>query len=469
MKIKKRDILDLEIEKMAYGGKGIARVDGFVIFVKGGVPGDRLTVQVFKKKRDFAEARIVHILRPSPERVEAPCPYSGFCGGCQWQHVRYESQLNYKKAHIEESMKHIGAFQNVSVREPIPSKNRFAYRNKMEFSFSDRRWFLPHEMDKKEAESGFALGLHVPGTFHKVIDMDACLLQQKKGNDILRQVKEYVRDSNIPVYGLKSHEGFWRYLVIRYSTALDEWMVNLVTSEDRPEVVRPLADALIRKNSQIKSIVNNITGRKAAIAVGEQEITLAGQGHIEDRIGPCAFQISANSFFQTNSTGALGLYQKVVDYAEFKGSETVLDLYSGTGTIPIFLAPRVGSVTGIEISESAVQDARKNCEKNEIHNCRFICGDIREMLPSVAHRPDVLIIDPPRAGMHKDVVDQILRLSPESMIYVSCNPATMARDMGLMGKDYEVIEIQPVDMFPHTYHIEAVAKLRHLRKGRQSK
>ncbi|MBW1901338.1 MAG: 23S rRNA (uracil(1939)-C(5))-methyltransferase RlmD [Deltaproteobacteria bacterium] len=465
MKVRKRDILELSIDKMAYGGQGIARLDGFVIFVKGGMPGDRLTAQVFKKKKDYAEARMIELIEPSPDRVQAPCPYSGYCGGCQWQSVRYERQLDYKKEHIEESMKHIGALKDVVVRDVVPSENKFAYRNKMEFSFSDRRWFLPQEMDRRETEGGFALGLHVPGTFYKVIDIDACLLQQERGNEILQEVKEYVRGCGIPVYGLKTHEGFWRFLAIRYSTAFDEWMVNLVTSEERPEAVQPLADALLRKFGQIKSIINNITGRKASIAVGESEIVLAGQRHIEDKIGPYTFQISPNSFFQTNSPGAQKLYQTVVDYAQFKGNEMVIDLYSGTGTIPVFLASRVQAVTGIEISETAVQDARKNCKENSIDNCRFICGDIREKLPAITHKPDVLIIDPPRAGMHKDVLARVLALSPEKIIYVSCNPATMARDIGQMIQNYQVVEIQPVDMFPHTYHIEAVAKLRHRKKG----
>ncbi len=462
MKLKKNDICELQIEKMAYGGKGIARVDGLVIFVKGGVPGDRLTAKVFKKKKDFAEAGIIEILTPSPDRITAPCPYAGYCGGCQWQHVRYETQLKYKKAHVEESMRHIGDFQDVAVREPIPSKGRFAYRNKMEFSFSDRRWFLPHEMDENATERGFALGLHVPGTFSKVIDITACLLQREEGNVILRQVKHFARNSNLPVYGLKSHEGFWRFLVIRYSAAFDQWMVNLVTSEDRSDMIRPLAEDLIRKNSRIKSVINNITGRKAAIAVGEQEVVLAGQDHIEDTIGPYIFQISANSFFQTNSVGAEILYETVAEFAELQGDETVLDLYSGTGTIPIFLASGVRSVTGVEISGSAVRDARKNCKKNAIQNCRFLCGDIRQTLPDLALEPDVLIIDPPRAGMHQDVLNHVLRLSPKRVIYVSCNPATLARDLSRMRSDYGLIEIQPVDMFPHTYHIETVAKLHHL-------
>ncbi len=459
MKLRKGHIVELTIQKMAYGGKGVGRMDGYVIFVRGAVPGDRITAKIYRKKKSFAEAGILELLTPSPVRVAPPCPYSGHCGGCQWQHVAYESQLEYKREQVRESLEHVGGITNVEIRPVLPSESTFAYRNKMEFSFSDRRWFLPGELDRREAEGSFALGLHVPGTYHKVIDVDACLLQQEQGNRILREVKKLVRDSGVPVYGLKSHEGFWRFLMLRHSRAFDEWMVNLVTSEERPEIIRPLAETLISRIDRVGTVVNNINRRKASIAIGEHEMVVAGKGYIRDKIGPFVFQVSANSFFQPNPLGAEKLYQKIAGYAELKGHEMILDLYSGTGTIPIFLSDRVRSVTGIEISEAAVADAERNCKENGVGNCSFICGDMREKLPSINFSPDVLILDPPRTGMHKDVLPQVLKLSPEKIIYVSCNPATMARDMGQMVEDYELVEIQPVDMFPHTYHIEAVAKL----------
>jgi len=457
IKVRKGDIVELRINKMAYGGQGVARVDGLVIFVRGGIPGDTVTARVFRKRKGYAEAEITELVVPSPDRIDAPCPYNGYCGGCQWQHVVYERQLEYKMENIRESMARIGSLVDVLVHDVVPSEKRFAYRNKMEFSFSDRRWFLPNELHRREPEGGFALGLHVPGTYHKVIDVDACLLQAEMGNQILREVKGHVKDSRIPVYGLKTHEGFWRFLTIRYSNAFDEWMVNLVTSEERPEIIEPIADNISRLIKQIKTVVNNINRRKASIAVGEREVVLTGDGWINDRIGPFTFQVSANSFFQTNSRAAEKLYEKVVDYAELTGNETVLDLYSGTGTIPIFLANSVRAVTGIEISQSAVQDARRNCKENGISNCHFLCGDIREKLSAItASKPDVLIIDPPRAGMHKTVLAQVLSLSPEKIIYISCNPATMARDIGQMIQDYQLVEIQPVDMFPHTYHLSLI-------------
>lgn len=451
---------------MAYGGQGIGRLDGFVIFVRGAVPGDTVIARIYQKKKDYAMASLIEILTPSTDRIEAPCPYSGYCGGCQWQHLRYERQLDYKREQVIDSLSHIAGLQDAVVRDVIPSDNRFGYRNKMEFSFSDRRWFLPDELDRRETEGGFALGLHVPGTFSKVIDMEACLLQKDGGNRILREVKEYVKGCGIPVYGLKTHVGFWRFLTIRYSTAFDEWMVNMVTSEERADVIRPLSDTLTDRIERIRTVVNNINRRKASTAIGEREFVLAGEGYIKDMIGSFTFQISSNSFFQTNSLAAGKLYQKVVDYSELNGREMVLDLYSGTGTIPIFVAPEVRAVTGIEISESAVRDARRNCEENRIDNCRFVRGDIREKLASITYRPDILIVDPPRTGMHKEVLAHILALAPERIIYISCNPATMARDIGLMIRDYELIEIQPVDMFPHTYHIETVAKLWHRKWGR---
>lgn len=459
LRFQKGHTLELQVDKMAYGGQGVARLDGLVIFVKGAIPGDRVMAQVIRKKKDYANAKIAELLEPSPDRIRPPCPYSGFCGGCQWQHVSYERQTAYKKAHIKEAMARIGGIPVVKVHDVIPSEKKYGYRNKMEFSFSDRRWFLPEEMDKRETESGFALGLHVPGIYNKVIDVDACLLQEETGNQILREVKKYVRDSGISVYGLKSHEGFWRFLALRYSPAFDEWMVNIVTKEEKVDVVETLSETLCRRIDNIKTVVNNINGRGASIAIGEKELVLAGEGYIKDRLGPFNFHVSANSFFQTNSLSAENLYTKIVEFSELRGSETVLDLYSGTGTIPIFLSNHAKAVIGIELVKSAVQDAARNCSSNGVNNCRFIQGDIRKRLATLGLKPDVMIIDPPRAGIHKEILAGVMEIATERIIYTSCNPVTMARDLGLMSQDYEVVEIQPVDMFPQTYHIEAIAKL----------
>jgi 23S rRNA (uracil1939-C5)-methyltransferase len=268
-----------------------------------------------------------------------------------------------------------------------------------------------------------------------------------------------VRESGVPVYGLKSHRGFWRFLTLRYSTAFDEWLVNLVTAEEDRGVVMPLAESLCKGIDKIKGVVNSINTRRAAIASGEREIILLGEGHIRDMIGMHSFWVSANSFFQTNSSSARRLYEKVLEYAELEGYEVVLDLYCGTGTIPVFLSRSAKEVIGMEIVESALFDANRNCVSNNALNCRFIQGDIRERLSDIRVKPDVLIIDPPRAGIHEEILEGIMRMAVKRVVYVSCNPATMARDIGRMSDRYLVEEIQPVDMFPHTYHIEAVAKM----------
>ncbi|MBW1721047.1 MAG: 23S rRNA (uracil(1939)-C(5))-methyltransferase RlmD [Deltaproteobacteria bacterium] len=459
MNIKKGALLELAIENMAFGGHGVARVEGFVLFVRGGVRGDRLLARVIRKKKDYAEARVVELIEPSPDRIAAPCPYHGHCGGCQWQHVQYGRQLDFKRQQVMEAVARIGGLPHVPVHATIPSENIYSYRNKMEFSFSDRRWLLPHEMGVEGLETDFALGLHAPGTFYKVIDIEACLLQHDTGNRILRKVREIVRETGLPPYGIRSHQGFWRYLTLRYSSAFDEWMVNVVTSSENLPVLNHIADVLGRSFPAVRTVVNNINSRKAGIAVGEKELCISGPGFIRDRIGPYTFQVSANSFFQTNTSGADRLYRKVAEYAELTGSEKVLDLYSGTGTIPIYLSKEAESVVGMEIAESAVMDAVKNCRDNDVHCCRFILGDIKENLKNLDWSPDVLIIDPPRAGMHKKVAARVMELGAERVVYVSCNPGTMARDLSLLADRYEVLEIQPVDMFPHTYHVESVAKL----------
>ncbi len=459
MAIKKGQQLELKITDIAFGGKGLARVNGLAVFVQQAIPLDVVIARITKKKKQYAEARIDTLLEPSPFRITPPCIYSGFCGGCKWQFMNYEKQLDYKQQHVVESFEHIGLIKDVSVHATIPSKLIFGYRNKMEFSCSDRRWLLPKDMDRDDIDRTFALGLHVPGTFYKVLDTKTCLLQPELGNHILEQVRRFIKGSGAPVYGLRSHSGFWRFVMLRHSAAYDQWMVNIITAAEDRETVQPLADQLIESNPKIVSVINNITSRKAGVAMGEYEILLAGTSCIRDKIGLFEFEISANSFFQTNTLGAERLYETVKAYAALTGKETVLDLYSGTGSIAIYLAADAKEVIGLEIAQSAVIDAENNCRINRISNCRFILGDLRKSLPQVSARPDVMIIDPPRSGMHGDVVRQVLKMQPKRIVYVSCNPATMARDIGMMKESYSVLEVQPFDMFPHTHHIESVARM----------
>ncbi|MDL2275791.1 23S rRNA (uracil(1939)-C(5))-methyltransferase RlmD [Desulfosarcina sp. OttesenSCG-928-G10] len=458
MPVKKQQLLECDIVDVTFGGKGLAKIDGFAVFVDQTVTGDRILARIIRKKRNYAEAVIHEMISPSPFRKVPPCPYSGYCGGCKWQFIDYAHQIHLKQRHVAESLAHIALMPGINVHETLPSDRIFGYRNKMEFSFSDRRWLMPSELEAGVSPD-FALGLHVPGTFHKVLDTQACLLHPEPGNAIVGAVREFVRASDLPVYGLRSHEGFWRFLMLRHSVAADQWMVNIVTAWEAPDVVSPLAEMLRNRFPGVTSVVNNITARKSGVAVGEKEILLSGTPVLQDAIGPYRFDISANSFFQTNTRGAARLYQTVSDYAGLTGTETVLDLYCGTGTIAIWLSSMAKEVIGVEIVESAVADAIKNCTSNGIDNCRFVQGDVKAALSTVSSTPDVLIIDPPRAGMHPDVVRQVLAMAPPKIVYVSCNPATLARDMLTLKERYTVAEVQPVDMFPHTFHIEAVARL----------
>ncbi len=459
MKVKKGQLLQVEISDIAFGGKGLVRINGMAVFVDQAVPGDQVLIRITRKKKNYAEAQVMELLKPSSDRVHPPCAYSGFCGGCKWQFLEYAVQLKYKRQHVQESLGHIAQIRDARVHPTIPSPQIFGYRNKMEFTCTDRRWLTPEEMQQAESDKGFGIGLHVPGTFFKVFDTKKCLLQPDPGNQLLDDVRRFILSSGLPAYGLRSHQGFWRFLMLRHSVAHNRWMVNMVTAAENRQVLRRLADILMETYPSVISVINNVTARKAGVTTGESEISIAGDSAIIDKIGAFEFEISANSFFQTNTAGAAELYDTVKHYADLGGSETVVDLYSGTGTIPILLSDAAGEVIGLEMAPSAVADAENNCRHNQIENCRFVPGDIRETLPAISKRPEVLVIDPPRAGMHPDVVKQVLALSADRIVYVSCNPATLARDLILLKDAYQIKEVQPVDLFPHTYHIESVVKL----------
>lgn len=459
MNIRKGDTIELTVEKVVYGGRGLAHLNGMTIFVDKAVPGDRVIARIARVKKNFAESRVLEVIEASPYRTNAPCPYSDYCGGCNWQSIEYEKQLAYKHTFVEDSLNHIGKATDFQIHQALPSPQIFGYRNKMEFSFSDKRWFLPKEGDRERDNIDFALGLHVPGSFDKIIDIEGCLLQKEKGNEILREVKRYAKESGVPVYGLKSHQGFWRYLMLRHSYHFDEWMVNIVTSEERDSPVQGLASILMDRFKEITSLVNNVNTRKGGTAVGEWERVLAGERNIRDKIGVFTFEMSANSFFQTNSSLSQRLYQTVRDFASLTGKETILDLYCGIGTVSVYLAGQASRIIGMDISNSAIADARRNCELNGADNCEFLCGDVRMLLSQVTIHVDLLVTDPPRTGMHKKVIEQVLGLLPDRIIYISCNPATLARDIALLNERYRIEEVQPIDLFPNTYHIESIARL----------
>ncbi len=464
MSVKKGEILELVVEKTVFGGDGLSRVDGMAVFIEGAVPGDRVRALITRKKKDWAKARVTELLSPSPERVAPPCPYAGHCGGCKWQHIAYERQLHYKAEHVRESLQHIAGLTDVPVEDAFASPQIFGYRNNMEFSCADRRWLLPKDLASQGGEGrpegqDFACGLHVPGTFDKVLDVDACLLQHETGNLILKFLKERMAASGLPAYGLKSHEGFWRFLMMRRSRAFGKFMVNIVTSQDRPDVLAPLAQELSERFPEVASVVGNVTAKRAQISSGGKETVLYGAPALSDRLGRFSFDISANSFFQTNPEQAERLYDTAAEFAGLTGSERVLDLYCGTGTISLWLAGRAREVLGVELVTDAILDARKNAARNGVKNCRFEAADSRDALNGIGFTPDVVVTDPPRSGMHPDAAARLCEMAPPVIVYVSCNPATLARDLVILSHVYRVDRVQPIDMFPHTFHVECVARL----------
>jgi 23S rRNA (uracil1939-C5)-methyltransferase len=467
--IKRGAEIELEIQSLAFGGRGVAKVDGFVVFVEDALPGQVVTARILRKRKGYAEARVVEILKPSPEAVEPRCPHFRDCGGCLFQHLEYAAQLKYKRQQVLESLLHLGGFAHPPVRETLASPQQFYYRNKMEFSFGDQRWLPRAEIEQRALAKpkDFALGLHVRGRFDKILDIDVCYLQSPRSVEILNIVRELVLKSGIPPYNTRAHSGYWRHLVIRDGKNTGDLMVNLVTADGREfhKMVDELARQLSQKFPEITTIVHNINRRKAQVATGDEERILFGPGFIREKIGQRIFQISANSFFQTNTNGAKLLYDKVVEFADFRPQEVVYDLYAGAGAIALYIADRVRQVIGFEIVEDAVNDAERNCALNGAANCRFVAGDLKETLADAAAvekwgKPATVIIDPPRAGMHDDVLARVVELRPQKIVYVSCNPATFARDVKILGENgYELKMAQPVDMFPHTAHIEVAGML----------
>jgi len=456
MTLRVQDTFDVDIDGMAFGGNGVVRIGGMTVFVEGGIPKDRVRIRIVQKKRRYAVARIVDIVEPSPDRIVPPCPYAGVCGGCTMQAVRPEMQLVFKHRHIVESLQHIGRVSDPPVLEPIASPLLWGYRNKVEWTCSPRRWVEAGDLDRTSVP---AIGFHAPRVFSKVIDMEACMLVPEAGNRIYRATRSAVFSSGLPMYDQTGHDGFWRFVMLRHSVLEDRWMVNLITSREEPDAMRRMTEHLQNDFPEILTIVNNITAKKAQIAVGERETIRMGPGYLNERIGGLTFRISANSFFQTNTRGAGLLYDAVSAFADLQGNETVLDLYTGTGTIAMVLAGRAKRVIGVELAPSSIVDAIANADRNGIRNCTFLQGDIRKVYPSLRETVHLVVLDPPRSGLHPDVVKHLLLNGPERMVYVSCNPATLARDVSMLADRYELQRVQPIDMFPHTYHIESVSLL----------
>jgi 23S rRNA (uracil1939-C5)-methyltransferase len=466
MALKKGEEVTLEIESAAFRGKGVAKVDGLAVFVYGTAPGDVVKARIIKKKKNYREAKLLEVLEPSKDRITPKCQHANVCGGCSWQHVPYAKQLEYKGQQVADHIRRLGGLTDTIIHPAMGSESEFYYRNKMEYSFANRRWLTQDEINKDEFvdDSGFAAGMHAPGRFDKILNLNECHLQRKESFEILDFVRNYCVKHDIPPFDAMKHEGFMRHLMIRNSYHTDDFMVNLVTYQDDEELIKKLSDELLEQFPIITTIVNNINDTKSPTSIGRIEKVIFGPGFIVDKIGNHTFKIHPNAFFQTNTAQAERLYEVAREYADLQDGEIVYDLYCGVGTLSLFMSQKAEKVLGIELVEVAVENAKFNAKENNVDNVSFIKGDMKDVfteeMVNTFGAPDVLITDPPRAGMHPDVVKRLKELKVPKLVYVSCDSSTMARDLKELDEVYEIIEVQPVDMFPQTYHVEAVAKLR---------
>ena len=464
--IKKGFELHLTIDSLTYGGKGISRYDGIVIFTNNVLPGQKVKAKIIKKKKSYLEAIPIEIIKESPFKQKEKCSHFYDCGGCKTQDLKYEEQLHQKENQIIEALNHLGKLNIKEIEPIIKSDIIYEYRNKMEFSFSNNRWLINSEKDlENEKPKDFALGLHPPKRFDKIVDIDNCYIQTELANKILSLIKKESIENNLVPYDIINHTGFIRNIVIKHPKYSDQVMINIITAYQEDKLLMPIVSKLKKISSNIKSIINTINDKKSDSAYGMPQNLLYGENFIVEYLNDFEFEISADSFFQTNSIQALNMYKYVRDECKLSSSEIVYDFYCGTGTISIFVAKNAKKVYGFEIVDSAIKDAKKNALKNKIENAEFYCGDLSKMLTNYNHiidkNPcDILILDPPRAGIHPKTLKEILKINPKKIIYVSCNPTTQARDVReFINYGYIMGKVQPIDMFPHTHHIECVITL----------
>ena len=465
---KKVDLLfpAVTIEAVAAEGKALAHVDGMVVFVEYAVPGDVVDIRVTKKKRNYMEGFVAKIIQPSPQRLEPFCKHFGICGGCRWQHLPYEMQLDAKRQQVYDQLVRIGHLDVPEIRPVLGSdKNRY-YRNKLEFTFSSRRWFeTPVDFEQLPENERIGLGFHVGRYFDRVLDIEHCWLQDSPSNEIRLFLKEYAIEHGLEFYDIRQNQGYMRNIVIRNNEA-GNVMLIVVFAYDDPATRTPLLQAVADRFPQITSLYYVINTKLNDSIADQTPLLFKGDDAIWEKMENLTFKIGPKSFYQTNTAQAYKLYSTARDFAALTGSEVVYDLYTGTGTIAQFVSSKASKVVGIEYVPEAIQDARENAKNNDITNCEFFAGDMKDVLNAqfiADHgRPDVIILDPPRAGIHPDVARVILDAAPERIVYVSCNPASQARDLSLLAAHYRITAVQPVDMFPHTHHVENVCALTRL-------
>lgn len=453
----------VKITDVAAEGNALARVDDMVVFIPFGAPGDVADIKLDKKKKSYAEGHIERLIEPSPVRETPRCEHFGICGGCRWQHLPYSIQLQCKQQQVKDALERIGKVPYPGITPILGSENIWEYRNKMEYTFSSKMWLTYDQMRSgEEFPDRRAAGFHIPGAFDKVLDIHACHLQDDLGNRIRLFIKSFGKENDLEFYDLRENRGFLRTLMIRIAST-GEVMVVMQVGEDDPAKISLLMDAVAAEFPEITSL-HYVVNTKVNDTIGDLDIKLyKGREYIEEEMEGLRFRIGPKSFYQTNSRQAYRLYSVARDFAQLKGDELVYDLYTGTGTIALFLARSCRHVVGIEYVPEAIEDAKINAQANGLANTEFYAGDMKNVLTAdfiAEHgRPDVMIVDPPRAGMHEDVVNVILDAEPGRLVYVSCNPATQARDLALLNAKYDIQAVQPVDMFPHTHHVENVVLL----------
>ena len=445
-------------------GKSIAKApDGKVIFLNNAVPGDVVDVQITKKKKAFYEGTATRFLELSDKRTEPKCVHFNVCGGCKWQFMDYEHQLFYKQKEVENNLRRLGKIELPDISPILGSRETYNYRNKMEFSFSDSRWLTLEEINSGvEIEDRNALGFHIPGMWDKILDIKECHLQEGDSNDIRNSIREFAVQNKLPFFNTRNQTGFLRTLMIR-TTSTGELMVLLQFFEEDKEKRELLLDFVAARFPNITSLQYVINSKGNDTIYDQEIICYKGREYIEEEMEGLRFKINAKSFYQTNSAQAYELYKVTRDFAGLKGDELVYDLYTGTGTIAQFVAAKAGKVVGVEAVPEAIEDAKENARTNNLSNTEYFAGDMKKVFTAdfiEQHgHPDVIITDPPRDGMHKDVVEQIIGILPQRIVYVSCNSATQARDLALLDEHYKVTRVQPVDMFPQTFHVENVVCL----------
>lgn len=468
MSRKKVDILleNVTIEACAAEGKALTHWDGAVVFVPFAVPGDIVNIRVTRKHHNYYEGFVAKIVQPSPDRVEPFCQHFGTCGGCKWQPLPYHLQLEAKRQQVEDQLVRLGHLKVPEIRPTLPSDKTIYYRNKLEFTYSSKRWFeWGVDPETVPPEERVGLGFHVGKLFDKVLDIKRCYLQKDPSNDIRLFCKEYAVSHGLEFFNIRENKGFIRNMFIR-TTDTGDLMVIICFFYENRKAREAMLDAVAEAFPQITSLYY-VINRKLNDSIGDQDCILyKGEETIREMMEGLTFRIGAKSFYQTNSGQALKLYTVAREFAELTGNEIVYDLYTGTGTIAQFVSGKAAKVIGIEYVPEAIEDAKANAAANGINNCEFFAGDMKDVLDArfiEEHgQPDVIILDPPRAGIHPDVAKVILEAAPERIVYVSCNPASQARDLAILCEKYEITAVQPVDMFPHTQHVENVCALRRI-------